>query len=93
MRKLFTNGRGRPRRSQYAFRGPIYVNADASTFKTFRPRYLGEQGLQFRVRRSTSESRIPTPPAAQPHINAGTFGVLNSAASPRILQFALKLNF
>jgi len=80
----------------YAFRGPLYVNVDTSMFKNFRLPFLGEQGnLQFRMEAFNVLNHVNfnPPPSSNLNINSGTFGVINSSASPRILQFALKLNF
>jgi len=97
-KKLFTNpGTADPGGVPYfAFRGPIYANVDTSMFKNFRLPFLGEQGnLQFRMEAFNVLNRVnfDPPPGANLNINAGTFGVINSAGSPRILQFALKINF
>jgi len=62
-------------------------------FKNFRLRFVGEQGnLQFRMEAFNllNHTNFGLPGAS---INTGTFGVISSSMSPRILQFALKLNF
>lgn len=81
---------GTPR---YAFRGPRYTNVDASMFKNFRLQKLGEQAtLQFRVEAFNlfNHTNFALPSS---NINAGDFGVISSAYSPRIVQFALKVVF
>jgi hypothetical protein len=62
-------------------------------FKNFRVRYLGEQGnAQFRMEAFNllNHTNFGSPGT---NINSGSFGVINSAYSPRILQFALRLSF
>jgi hypothetical protein len=94
-KKLFTNpgtadAGGVP---NWAFRGPLYTNIDTSMFKNFRVRYIGEQGnLQFRMEAFNilNHSNFGLPGS---NINSGSFGVISSAYSPRILQFALRLSF
>ncbi len=77
----------------FAFRGPHFVNLDMSMFKNFRMPFLGEQGnLQFRAEAfNVMNHENFNLPAG--NINGGSFGVISGGYSPRILQFALKLNF
>ena len=78
---------------QRAFRGPLYTNVDTSVFKNFRVPFLGEQGIvQFRAEAfnlfNHANFGLPTS-----NMNSGSFGQISSAYAPRILQFALKVNF
>ncbi|MFH1574162.1 MAG: hypothetical protein ABIG68_09270, partial [Acidobacteriota bacterium] len=79
--------------AQYAFRGDDILFLDASIVKSFPMRYLGEAGaLQFRFEmynfiNQTNFTGISS------NINAGDFGVLRSAREPRVMQFALRLQF
>jgi hypothetical protein len=78
---------------QRAFRGPLYTNVDASVFKSFRLGFLGEQGaLQFRMEAFNlfNHANFGLPTSS---INSGSFGQIGSTFSPRIVQFALKVNF
>jgi hypothetical protein len=80
----------------FAFQGPLYFNVDTSMIKNFRLGALGEQGnMQVRMEAFNvlNRTNFNNPPVSNQNINSGTFGVLTSAYSPRILQFALKLNF
>ena len=77
----------------YVFRGPLYTNIDTSMFKNFRLRFIGEQGnLQFRMEAFNllNHTNFNSPSSTY---GSGNFGVITSSMSPRILQFALKLNF
>ena len=78
---------------QRAFRGPLYTNVDFSLFKNFHAPFLGEQGnVQFRteVFNLLNHANFGLPTGT---INSGSFGQITSAFSPRILQFALKVQF
>ena len=71
----------------------MYTNVDSSLFKNFPMHSLGEQGnVQFRIEAFNwfSHANFGLPQAT---INAGTPGVIRSAAPGRIVQFALKVYF
>ena len=78
------------------FRGPHLVNMDTSMIKNFKLHFLGEQGnLQFRAEAFNvlNHENFQRPSGNNLNPNLGSFGVISSGYSPRILQFALKLNF
>jgi len=77
----------------YAFRGPHMFNIDTSMFKNFRLPFMGEQGnLQFRAEAFNVLNHVNFQ-RPNGNVNGGSFGVISAGYSPRILQFALKLNF
>jgi hypothetical protein len=62
-------------------------------FKNFKLKFIGEQGnLQFRMEAFNvlNHENFKLPSGSY---NGGSFGSISSGYSPRILQFALKLNF
>jgi hypothetical protein len=80
----------------YAFRGPDMVNLDASLLRNFKLKVLGEQGImQFRAEAFNvlNRTNFNVPSGTDINSTSTSFGAITSAYSPRILQFALKLNF
>jgi hypothetical protein len=71
-------------------RGPGYTNDDFSLFKTFS--LFETMNLQFRAE---SFNLLNSPHYGNPNAsrNSGSFGSITSASGPRIMQFALKLNY
>lgn len=74
--------------------GPAYLNTDAAAYRNFPLHFLGEAGkLTFRAEFFNLFNRADL---SQPgtSVGSGTFGKITSvSASPRILQFSLKLSF
>ena len=71
-------------------RGPAFTNVDASLVRNFD--FYGETRLQFRfeVFNVANHANLGLPVA---DLNSANFGRVLSAASPRLMQFALKLIF
>jgi len=71
-------------------RGPAFTNVDASLVRNFD--FYGESRLQFRfeVFNVANHANLGLPVS---DLNSANFGRILSAASPRLMQFALKLIF
>ena len=71
--------------------GPRFANTDISAIKHFRLPYEGV-GLDFRAEffnlLNHTNFADPTPDVSSP-----SFGTINQSLDPRVIQFALKLNF
>jgi len=79
--------------SQYAFRNDDIMLLDASVEKSFPMRFIGEAGeLQFRFEMYNFINQTNFTSVSS-NINSGDFGVLRSAREPRVMQFALRLQF
>jgi len=79
--------------AQLRFRGPAFFVTDASLFKSFPLRLLGEEGkLQFRVEAFNLFNNVnfgrPTG-----NINSANFGIITTAGDALVMQVALKLIF
>jgi len=76
--------------SRNPVRGPAYRDADLALIK--RMHIVERFNLEFRAEAFNFTN---TPPLGVPNVVLGTpgFGSINSAGDPRVLQFALKLNF
>ena len=76
--------------SRNPVRGPAYQDADLALIK--RMHIVERFNLEFRAEAFNFTN---TPPLGAPNVVLGTpgFGSITSAGDPRVLQFALKLNF
>lgn len=81
--------------ANYFFHGPGFSSIDVSLFKKFPLKFSESAQLQFRAEffNLLNHPSFQSPPATSLNIDSGSFGVLTSAYSPRIGQFALKLTF
>jgi hypothetical protein len=71
-------------------RGPAFTDIDASITRSFR---LAERmRLQFRAE-SFNVANHPNFGLPVADLNSPSFGQILSAGSPRLMQFALKLNY
>lgn len=76
--------------SRNPVRGPSYRNGDIALIKRT---YIGESlNIEFRAEAFNITN---TPPLGAPNVVLGTpgFGSITSAGDPRVIQFALKVNF
>jgi hypothetical protein len=76
---------------RYAINGPLYANLDMGLFKTFRI----TENVRFQVRAEAFNvtNRVNFFSGQAQNINSTTFGRMTSTFSPRIVQFAGRIEF
>ena len=72
------------------FRGPGLANVDFSLFKEFK--FNERFGMQFRAEFFNLFNRVNFFPPDS-NLSSGLFGLANSAADPRVIQFGLRLSY